>query len=74
MTAQARGELTGRSAVLPIPIAYSLHRSGDPNRGLDRAEVAEWQTRRIQNSLGFTARVGSSPTFGNLGFLGTGRR
>ena len=29
-----------------------------------RAEVAEWQTRRSQKPLGFTARVGSTPTFG----------
>ena len=32
--------------------------------GCDAAEVAEWQTRRSQKPLGFTARVGSSPTFG----------
>ena len=32
--------------------------------GCDAAEVAEWQTRRSQKPLGFTARVGSTPTFG----------
>lgn len=29
-----------------------------------RAEVAKWQTRRIQNPFWFTPGVGSSPTFG----------
>jgi hypothetical protein len=30
------------------------------------AEVAERQTRRSQKPLGFTAHVGSSPTFGTF--------
>jgi hypothetical protein len=29
------------------------------------AEVAEWQTQRIQNPPRLTPRVGSTPTFGN---------
>ncbi len=33
---------------------------------LHRAEVAEWQTRRIQNPVSFTGCVGSTPTFGTL--------
>src|SRR3569832_871915 len=34
---------------------------------LQRAEVAEWQTRGIQNPVSFTGCVGSTPTFGTLG-------
>ena len=31
-----------------------------------KAEVAEWQTRGIQNPVSFTGCVGSTPTFGTL--------
>jgi hypothetical protein len=31
-----------------------------------RAEVAEWQTRWIQNPVSFTGCVGSTPTFGTF--------